>query len=377
MDCTKTPNLRSNSKAIKLLEKKRFYKNREFILKKTNNLALAAALLCASFAAHAQDAVINPSWYLQPSLNAMKPDDNFGVDKRGYGAGLKVGKALNPDWDIQLGYTGSRSRENGERYQQQTLGVDGLYLFSRKSFRPFVLVGIGAEKDKSNLIGNVERRKTSPYVSAGLGFQADLSEMVSLQADLRDVHGFRGNDYPHTKSNNYYATVGLNIAFNAPPRPAPPAPPPAPVVAPPPPPPPAPVAPPPPPPARFEKVTLSATKLFAFDSATLSADTTPQLDEIASALNANPSVDNVVITGYTDRLGSDKYNQKLSERRANAVKDYLVGKGVAANRLKAEGKGKANPVVQCNNKKRADLIACLEPNRRVEVEQITIERRVK
>jgi OOP family OmpA-OmpF porin len=48
---------------------------------------------------------------------------------------------------------------------------------------------------------------------------------------------------------------------------------------------------------------------------------------------------------------------------------------VAANRLKAEGKGKANPVVQCNNKKRADLIACLEPNRRVEVEQITIERR--
>jgi OOP family OmpA-OmpF porin len=85
----------------------------------------------------------------------------------------------------------------------------------------------------------------------------------------------------------------------------------------------------------------------------------------------------VVITGYTDRLGSDKYNQKLSERRATAVKDYLVGKGVAANRLKAEGKGKANPVVQCNNKKRADLIACLEPNRRVEVEQITIERRVK
>jgi OOP family OmpA-OmpF porin len=346
-------------------------------LNKSKNLALAAAILCASVAAHAQDAVINPSWYLQPSLNGMKPDDNFGVDKRGWGAGLKVGKALNQDWDLQLGYTGARSRENGQRYQQETLGVDGLYMFSRKSFRPFLLIGAGAERDKSNLTGNIERRKSSPYISAGLGFQADLSEMVSLQADLRDVHGFRGNDYPHTKSNNYYATIGLNIAFNPPPRPAPPAPPP-PAQEYTPPPPPAPVPPPPPPPpARFEKVTLSATKLFAFDSATLNTDTTAQLDEIANALNANPSVDNVVITGYTDRLGSDKYNQKLSERRANAVKDYLVGKGVAANRLKAEGKGKANPVVQCNNKKRADLIACLEPNRRVEVEQITIERRVK
>jgi OOP family OmpA-OmpF porin len=346
-------------------------------LNKTKHLALAAAILCASFAAHAEDPVINPSWYLQPSINGMKPDDNFGVDKRGWGAGLKVGKALNQDWDIQGGYTGARSRENGQRYQQQTLGIDGLYMFSRKSFRPFLLIGAGAEHNKSNLIGNIERTKNSPYVSAGLGFQADLSEMVALQADVRNVHGFRGYDGQQSKSNNIYATVGLNIAFNPPPRPAPPAPPPAPVVEPPPPPPAPPAPPPPPPPARFEKITLSATKLFAFDSDKLSEDNKPQLDDIANALNANTGIDNVVITGYTDRLGSDKYNQKLSERRATAVKDYLVSKGVAASRLKAEGKGKANPVVQCNNKKRADLIACLEPNRRVEVEQITIERRVK
>jgi OOP family OmpA-OmpF porin len=89
-------------------------------------------------------------------------------------------------------------------------------------------------------------------------------------------------------------------------------------------------------------------------------------------------VGNVTITGYTDRLGSDKYNQKLSEQRAHAVKQYLVGKGVAAERLNAVGKGEANPLVACDDKKqkRADLIKCLEPNRRVEVEQVTIERRV-
>ncbi|WP_343731481.1 OmpA family protein [Duganella sp.] len=346
-------------------------------MNKSKKIALAAAALCASFSAMAQDPVINPSWYIQPSVNGVKPDSDFGVDKRGYGAGLKFGKAVNENWDIQTGYTYARSRENNQRYQQETLGVDGLYLFSRKSFRPFILLGIGAERDKANLLGNVERKKTSPYVSAGIGFQADLSERVALQADIRNVHGFiRGDEFPNSKSNNYYATVGLNIAFNAPPRPAPPAPPPAPPVAEPPPPPPAPPAPPPPPPARFEKVTMSATELFSFDSAKLNPNQ-PKLDDIANVLNNNTGINDVVISGYADRLGSEKYNQKLSERRANAVKDYLVSKGVAASRLRAEGKGEANPVVECNDKKRADLIKCLEPNRRVEVEQITIERRVQ
>ena len=121
---------------------------------------------------------------------------------------------------------------------------------------------------------------------------------------------------------------------------------------------------------------MSATELFAFDSAKLNPNQ-PKLDEIAGVLNNNTSINDVVISGYADRLGSAKYNQKLSERRANAVKDYLVSKGVAANRLKAEGRGQSNPVVECHDKKRADLIKCLEPNRRVEVEQITVERRVQ
>ena len=103
----------------------------------------------------------------------------------------------------------------------------------------------------------------------------------------------------------------------------------------------------------------------------------PKLDEIAKALEGSNEINDIVITGYSDRLGSNGYNQKLSERRANTVKNYLSAKGVNAKRLKAEGKGEANPVVQCSDKKRPALIKCLEPNRRVEVEQITIERRVK
>jgi OOP family OmpA-OmpF porin len=122
---------------------------------------------------------------------------------------------------------------------------------------------------------------------------------------------------------------------------------------------------------------MSAESLFAFDSAKLSMPQ-PKLDDIANVLQQNPTINDITITGYTDRLGSPKYNQKLSERRANAVREYLMSKGVDGSRLKAVGRGEENPVAtECKQKKRRELIECLAPNRRVEIEQITIERRVQ
>jgi OOP family OmpA-OmpF porin len=340
----------------------------------SKKIALAVAMLCSAGTILAQE--INPSWYIQPSVTGVKVDRDFGLDRRKAGGALKFGKPVAPMWDIQFGASHVRAEDGPATYHQTLFGVDALLILSRKSFRPFVLFGIGAERDKmENPLrhGNA----TNPYWNAGLGFQLDFAPQWALQADLRTVRGHLSSDdgFGFTRSNNKYLTIGVNYAFNKPPAPyvAPPPPPaPAPVIEQPAPPPP----PPPPPPARFEKVTMSATELFGFDSATLSMPQ-PKLDDIAAALAADPSITDVAITGYADRLGSAKYNQKLSERRANAVRDYLVSKGVDGSRLKAYGKGSSNPVVTCNNKKRADLIKCLEPNRRVEVEQITIEKRVQ
>ncbi|MDH5208344.1 MAG: OmpA family protein [Burkholderiaceae bacterium] len=153
--------------------------------------------------------------------------------------------------------------------------------------------------------------------------------------------------------------------------PPPPPPPPAPVAAPPPPPPP-----PAPPAPTSEKVTFAADALFDFDKATLRPDGKAKLDDLVSKL-AGVSLEVIIAVGYTDRLGVDAYNQKLSQRRAQGVKDYLVSKGIEPNRVYTEGKGEANPVKQCPEpsakgevKNRKQLIDCLQPNRRVEVEVV-------
>lgn len=123
--------------------------------------------------------------------------------------------------------------------------------------------------------------------------------------------------------------------------------------------------------AEPEKISLSADQLFDFDKAVLKPEGKQALDDLVSKLG-DVKYDTVVAVGYADRLGSDDYNKKLSMRRAESVKAYLVKeKGIPADKVFTDGKGEANPVTgdSCKgNKKTKALIACLQPDRRVEVE---------
>jgi OmpA-OmpF porin, OOP family len=131
-------------------------------------------------------------------------------------------------------------------------------------------------------------------------------------------------------------------------------------------------APPPPPPVKPipKKVSFSADALFDFDKAVIKPQGKKMLDGLVADLNGT-HYDVVIATGHTDRIGSVQYNQKLSTHRANAVKAYLVSQGIAASQITAEGKGETQPVTkpgECKGPVGKKLIACLQPDRRVDIE---------
>lgn len=318
---------------------------------------------------------LKPSWYLMPQVSSFHPDSNYGVKGNGAGGGLRIGKPLTEEWELQISASEARRSDHGNKIQQTLLGADAVYLFSRSEWRPYFSMGLGAERDR-RVLAAVETRANAPYLAAAVGMRYMFSDNFGVQAEYRRVQGYlrSGNAFGFHQSGDNYFNLGLMWAFGAEaPRPAPKVvaapPPPAPVVAPPPPVFVAPPAPPAPPPVQ--RMTLDAGKLFALNSARL-AGPSAELDTFAAALQANPDIAKVNITGHTDQLGSAAYNRGLSQRRANSVKAYLVSKGVGANRLTAQGAGSTRLVTVCKEKTRAAMITCGQPNRRVEVEPITV-----
>ena len=117
------------------------------------------------------------------------------------------------------------------------------------------------------------------------------------------------------------------------------------------------------PPAAATKVTYAADTFFDFDKAVLKPEGKAKLDDLVGKVKAI-SLEVVIAVGHTDAIGSDAYNQKLSVRRAEAVKAYLVSKGIEKNRVYTEGKGEKQPVA---DNKTAEGRA---KNRRVEIEVV-------
>ncbi len=123
----------------------------------------------------------------------------------------------------------------------------------------------------------------------------------------------------------------------------------------------------------LEKVSLSTDVLFDFGKAELKPEGKQKLDEFAGRIS-DAQLEAIVATGHADRIGKDDANQKLSEARAQAVRQYLDGK-VATQNIEVAGKGEAEPVTgaACDRmgpeqRKNRKLVECLQPDRRVEIE---------
>jgi OOP family OmpA-OmpF porin len=121
---------------------------------------------------------------------------------------------------------------------------------------------------------------------------------------------------------------------------------------------------------QTRKITFSAEELFDFDKAVLRPAGKTSLDNLTSDINGL-NYETILVTGHTDRIGSNEYNQKLSERRAAAVNTYLISKGILDSRTTSAGMGETQPVTKsddCKGPVSKKVIACLQPDRRVEVD---------
>ena len=272
---------------------------------------------------------------------------------------------------------------------------------------PYLGGGVGAVRSyyhNANLGGFpiADDYATEFGYQAGAGLGYDVTRHLTLGLDYRHVWTNRGAFAPPTGVGAPYdqrylantALISVRYAFGSLPPPPPP-----PEMPPPPPPPAAPApAPEPPPvaaapapcnaPAGFQvdancriiqQTVIVRAVDFEFNSVTLTAPAQQTLDEVASALAKQPEL-RIEIQGYTDSIGSDAYNLKLSQRRAEAVKLYLVSKGANGSTLTAHGYGKANPVAsndtpqnRAKNRRVAFEVTNSVPNVKVDVQPATPE----
>lgn len=352
-----------------------------------NNLikvAVAATLGLAAFAASAED-MYRGAWYAAPGVSYMKTDSDLQADDK-VGPFLRFGKELSEKWDVQMGLMYHNPDEDtgiagasGE-YKQTAFQVDALYMFSRDKFRPFLLAGAGVARNDVNYsipgVANKDNQKTSGLANLGLGAQYLFTDKWGMHADVRHQWSrgkvnFDGNSTTETIGNTLF-NIGALYRFGEPapvvvaevaPEPAP-----APVVAPEPAPAPAP-APEPVCTPQVDTITISGEELFGFDKSKLSDGGKATLDQAIDRIRADAElrIKSIIVTGHTDRIGSEEYNLKLSEKRVAQVKEYMISKGVDESILQAIGKGESEPLAACDGVRGKKLIECLAPNRRVEV----------
>ncbi|MFC5706127.1 porin OmpA [Aeromonas eucrenophila] len=315
------------------------------------------ALALASTAAQATDDIYFGAGIGAAHFNGL---NNAAVEdgtEDAAAANLFMGYNFNENFGAELGYQyAGRGSADGERYETQGATLSGIARLPVGE--DFSLFGeAGAYWGHTDGLDSSDTR-VSPM--AGVGLTYKLNDALDLQAryrymwDVADLTTATGEQY---KSNQSVATLEavyhpFRTSYVAP-------------VA-------APVVEEAPAPVIVEKnFTLNSDVLFAFGKADLKAEGVEALDGLYKQIvEFQPKDGSAVVVGYSDRIGSEAYNQQLSEARARTVADFLVSKGLATSKIAIEGRGEADPVTgtQCDGVKgKNELIACLAPDRRVEV----------
>ncbi len=326
-------------------------------------------------------------------------------DRRGQAYKGFVGFPIHPNWAVEAGYfdlgrfgynastTPTGKLSGTARMRGLNLDLVGtLPITERWSLMGRVGAAYAQTKDRFSGTGAVSVTNTNPsqrdtHFKYGVGAQFAFTPALSVGLE---AERYRVNDAVGSKGDVDMVSLGLIYRFGGPAEPAKAAEksyaafaepvqpirlpaqtlPPAPVTAPLPAPLPAPAAP-VTAPAPWVKVTLEADTLFGFDLDSLQSDGQHVMDELMLALQ-RVRTESIHITGHTDRLGSTAYNNKLSLRRAQAVKNHLVEKGlIAADTIRVHGAGSSQPATQSQDcpgtQATRALITCLRTDRRVEV----------
>ena len=345
-------------------------------MKKT---AIAIAVALAGFATVAQAAPKDNTWYAGAKLGWSQYHDTgfYGNGFKGnngpvrndqLGAGAFGGYQVNPYLGFEMGYDWLGRMAYKGSVDNGAFKAQGVQLTAKLGY-PItddldIYTRLGGMVWRADSKGNyastgVSRSEhdtgVSPVFAGGLEWA--VTRDIATRLEYQWVNNIGDAGTVGTRPDNGMLSLGVSYRFGQEDV--------APVVA------PAP-APAPAPEVTTKHFTLKSDVLFNFNKSTLKPEGQQALDQLYTQLsNMDPKDGSAVVLGYTDRIGSDAYNQQLSEKRAQSVVDYLVSKGIPASKISARGMGESNPVTgnTCDNvKARAALIDCLAPDRRVEIE---------
>ncbi|MBS3744071.1 MAG: OmpA family protein [Wenzhouxiangellaceae bacterium] len=331
---------------------------------------MAVAVLASSMVGAQDDStILDDRWYAGIMGGVARPGEDRLSDSTEPYLGAYFGRFYSPNFSLDLqidSYSTDFERRKFEdagvgipadfdrEFEIYGAGLAGRYHLGAMEdrHRPYGLVGVGIQEHDNFLDDGRDL-----YASLGFGIQSKFGDHVRLRTQLE---GRYDNDRDTRNSDNGFVdmifSVGLSYSFGDLPQPPPP-PEPRSEPARPAPPPPAPAPEPEPEPeVMFE---FDSMVLFAFDSAELRPEARGELNRAADILAPRDDIILLEVAGHTDSMGDEDYNQKLSERRAQSVADYLARNGVDRDRMRVVGYGESRPQVP------NDSIENRQQNRRV------------